>query len=284
MPQDGFAAVVETVNQERCYTVMKPVTTYRTVRQNCGRWVWQASCQQGPSLPRIVCDPCGRPKLCMVPGATFTAYRPVWSPNIVERQIPCTTWVRQVVKQSCPVQVCRYVPEVVVEKIPVRTCRIVREEVVEKIPVRTCRWVEETVETKIPVRTCRWVAEECVRSVPVRTCKMVSEVKTCRTPYCVTKQVPYTLTQRVSRCVPKQVPVTYTRYVAKLVPRQVAYEVCRIVPGAAYYNPNPYCNPCGITPSQDASGPTEHKAAKPEPEPEPEKDPKSDPNGPKISA
>ena len=109
--------VVETVNQERCRTVYKPVTTMRTVRKDCGHWVAQPVCRPGYALsgfreydgsllpaeeeacletrPRV-----GRRVVACV------------CPNVVEQQIPCTTYVAQVVRESCPVQVCRYVPEV----------------------------------------------------------------------------------------------------------------------------------------------------------------------------
>mgnify|MGYP001811997653 CR=1 FL=1 len=222
--------VVETVNRERCYTVMRPVTTYRTVRRDCGRWTVQRTYRPGPMMPRCVRDACGRPRICMVQCPGRYVCRRVWCPNIVEQQIPCTRMCPQVVRKVCPVQVCRMVPTTVTCKIPYRVCRYVCEEQVCKVPVRTCRYVCETVTNRIPVRTCRMVCEEKVCKVPVRTCRMVQEVKTCRGPYCVEKRVPYTVNRTVTRCVAKCVPQTCTRMVARCVPRQVAYEVCRVVP------------------------------------------------------
>jgi len=261
---------------------MKPVTTYRTVRKDCGHWAYKPV--QLPGLPWLttVNDCCG-PRLCMTWTPGLTLHRPVWCPNIIEQQIPCTTYKPEIVRQQYTVQVCRYVPETVVEKIPVKTCKWVREVIVEKIPVRTCRWVCETVTKKVPVRTCKVVYEEHVRTVPVKTCKWVEEQRTCQIPYCVTKQVPYTVIRRVARCVEKKVPVTCTRMVAKCVPRQVAYDVCRIVPTTvcptnSCFSPF-FSGGCGV-PSKGDSEPKTYKSEKQPLDPEPEGNPMSDPGPP----
>jgi hypothetical protein len=122
--------VTETVNQERCYTVMRPVTTYRTVRRDCGQWTTQQVYHPGPVCPVLVPDACGVPRVCMTQRPGFTTCKRVWCPRVVEQQVPCTTYQPQVVRQNCPVQVCRNVPEVVVSKCPVQVCRMVCEEVV----------------------------------------------------------------------------------------------------------------------------------------------------------
>ena len=268
--------VVETVNHERCYTVMKPVTTYRAVRQDCGHWETRTCYHPGPVVPRVVCDPCCGPRVCMTQCPGFTTCHKVWCPQIVERQVACTSYCPQVVREQCPVQVCRMVPECVVERVPVQVTRLVREEVVDRIPVRTCRLVHETRTCRVPVRTCRMVCEEKVRQIPVTTCRMVHETRTCRVPYCVSTQVPYTVTHRVAHCVPRNVTETCTRMVSRCVPRQVAYEVCRVVPVTVC--PDSSCSTCadgscGTAPMEayPATPPTESA-------PEPGQSPPSQPN------
>ncbi|MCH7688704.1 MAG: hypothetical protein IH899_18805 [Planctomycetes bacterium] len=249
---------------------------------------WAFRPVQLPGLPwlRTVNDCCG-PRLALASTPGLTLHRPVWCPNIVEQQVPCTTYVPQVVRQQCPVQVCRYVPETVVEKIPVKICKWVREEVVEMVPVRTCRWVTETVTKQVPVRTCRIVCEERVRKVPVRTCKWVEEQRTCKVPYCVTKQVPYTVTQRVARCVAKKVPVTCTRMVAKCVPRLVAYEVCRLVPTTVCPTNScfsPFSSGSCSVPAGVSSGAKTYESNKIVPIPGREADPNRNPESPQPKA
>jgi hypothetical protein len=87
--------VTETINQERCYIVMRPVTTYRTVSEDQGCWTTQKVCIPGPVVPRLVCDPCCGPRICMVrcPGVTTGMLkRPAlalhWQPDRPRRPTP----------------------------------------------------------------------------------------------------------------------------------------------------------------------------------------------------
>jgi hypothetical protein len=179
----------------------------------------------------------------MVQCPGFTTCRRQWCPQIVAQQIPCTTYQPQVVRQSCPVQVCRVVPEQIVENCPVQVCRTVARQVTENIPHRVCRMTCRTVTQRIPYQVCRMVTEQCTRKVPVHTCQMVTETQVQKVPYCVAKQVPFQVTRKVAKCVTRQEPVTYTRMVAKCTPRQVAYEVCRLVP--VQECGGQVCNNCG---------------------------------------
>jgi hypothetical protein len=276
--------VTETVMQERCYTVMRPVTTYRTVTEDRGCWTTQRVCIPGPVVPRLVCDPCCGVRVCMVRCPGIQTCRRVWQPNVVCRQIPCTTYCPQVVRQQCPVQVCKYVPECVVEKVPYRTCKMVCEEIVEKVPVRTCRWVRETHTQRVPVRTCRMICETQTRKVPIQTCRWVEETCTRKVAFCVTKQVPYTVTERVAHCVAKCVPETCTRMVAKCVPRQVAYEVCRMVPVTVCPNAcgTPGCSDCATGDCGLGSSATPTYEGTDNLAPIPERAPITDPTVPEV--
>ena len=195
--------VVETVNTERCCTVMRPVTVYNTVQRDCGTWQTVTDYHPGPVVPQCVCDPCCGWKTCMVQCPGFTTCRRVWCPRVVCEQVPCTTYRCEVVRQQVPVQVCRMVPRTICEKIPVQVCRTVCQEVCEKYPVQRCSYVCEQMTQRVPVQTCRLVCEEHTRQVPVTTYRMVQEPRTCRVAFCVPTQVPYTVERCIPRCVCK---------------------------------------------------------------------------------
>jgi hypothetical protein len=229
---------METAERDEAYTVMQPVTTYRTVYSDQGGFMDQTTVTPGPTktrlkwLPRAeFCDPVTgqatyqRPGLAWVPEqcpATVTVNR-VWVPNVVAQQVPQTSYVQSVATRKVPVQVCRTVNEEVVRKVPVQVCRVVQEEQVRRVPVTTYKQVVERVEQQTPVQVCRMVEEEVVRRIPVTTCRMVTEervdqipVKTCRmeavqqtvqVPRVVCKKVPVVYTQRVPRVVCMRVPV-----------------------------------------------------------------------------
>jgi len=97
--------VTEVVQQERCRTVMRPVTTCRTVQQDCGRWTMQKTCRPGPSLPRMVCDPCCGWRVAMVPGPPVATYRPVYEPNIARSRFPAPPGRRKSSASQCR---CRF--------------------------------------------------------------------------------------------------------------------------------------------------------------------------------
>ncbi len=152
-----YKQVQETINQERCYTVREPVTTYRTVRQVVGTWKTEQVYIPGPRIPRMTIDPCsGCPRWCLTQCPGYTSCRRVYCPQVCERQVPCTTYTCRVVKQNCPITVCRTVPQTVTENIPYTTTRMVQQEVCENIPVQVCTYVTENKTERILTRPAGW--------------------------------------------------------------------------------------------------------------------------------
>ncbi len=135
-----------------------PVTTTRTICYDAGHWV-------------CTVDKCGRP-------------RKVWCPNIVTKEVPCTTYrlewdeVPYTYKRTIyetkfvtrKVRVCNYRCEVRTKEVPcVRyEPRVVEKQVqvpvyktvVEEKKVKCIEWVPEVVEREVEVTVCKWVPAE----------------------------------------------------------------------------------------------------------------------------
>jgi hypothetical protein len=232
--------VTETIEQERRYTVMRPVTRYETRYVDQGCYVDQVV-QLPPSAPirrgltwmpaAPVLNPVSGQLEYQRPGFVWATVQPppqqvvqkVWKPNLVAVQAPVTEYCPQQVVEKVPVQVCRQVPEQMTRKVPVQVCRLVTEEHVRKVPYTVCRQVVERVEHKVPVKVCRIVTEEHVRQVPVtvcryvqeervepyqvRVCRMVEKQQTINVPRTVCRKEPVTYTYRVPRTILMKVPV-----------------------------------------------------------------------------
>ena len=145
-----------------------PVTTTRTVCYDAGRWV-------------CTVDHCGRP-------------RKVWCPNIVTKEVPCTTYrleweevpytyqrtVYETKWETRKVRVCtfrcevrtkevprvRYEPKVVEKQVQVPVFKTV----VEERKVKCVEWVPEVVEREVGVMVCRLVLVEpsCDKPAPTQ--------------------------------------------------------------------------------------------------------------------
>lgn len=154
--------VYQTVQQTRCRLVCEAVTTYCTVRRDCGHWETQAAA--GPT-----CGDCGSCSACCQP-----CPQRVWVPNIVEQRVPRTRYVTRTVREVVPVQICRYVPETVTRTVKVPVCRVVPEVVVRTVPYVTCKMVTEEVVRKVPYCVCKQVPYtvqvRVPRYVPRPTC------------------------------------------------------------------------------------------------------------------
>jgi hypothetical protein len=275
------------VEKEICCTVMKKVTTKKTICEDQGYWVTREICQPGVMMPSLQWDCCILPRLCMRQGPSIRMQKKEWCPNVVSREVDCVTYVPEIVKKTVKHKVCRYEREEIVEQIPVKTCRWVCSTETYKIPVKTCEWVCETKTKTIKHRTCKMVTEEHTRKIPVRTCTYVKTTKTKRVPYCVSKQVEYTVKKRTARCVPKTVEFKRCHMVCKRVPRIVEYEVCRIVPTTVC------CCVGGCATYGTKESAKQHESLKPTPaaEPVPEGEDKKDeavpstkPAAPKVKA
>jgi hypothetical protein len=231
--------VMETAERTECYTVMQPVTTFRTECVDQGCYVDQVACQPGRVRNRLrwqpgacVVDPLtgmsyyDRAGLVWVPeqGPSRQVVTRVWQPNLVTRQVPVTQHVARQVTRKVPVQVCRNVDEQRVRKVPYQVCRTVHEAHVRKVPYQVCRQVVERIEQKVPEQVCRMVAEQRVRRVPVTTCRMVYEQKVEPYQVQVCRMVASQETVRVPRIVEKRIPVTYTYRVPRTVVMRVPIE------------------------------------------------------------
>ncbi|MGE0608655.1 MAG: hypothetical protein AB7O62_16290 [Pirellulales bacterium] len=242
-------AVTETAEREVNRTVMEPVTTYRPVQVDRGGYVCQQVCRPGATVNRLrwqsgkcIVDPATghtayqRGGLYWVP---FTApsqieVQKVWQPNIVEEQVPQTSYVARVETYKVPYQVQRYVDEEMVRTVPVRTCRMQTEEFVRRVPYTVQKQVVERVEQQVPVQVCRYERQEMVRKVPVTVQRMVYEERVEETPVQVCRYEQVVQTQRTPRTVCKKVPVSYTCRVPRLVVKRVPVDECTPVFGDVY--------------------------------------------------
>ncbi len=90
--------VTDIVEREICETVLKPCTTVRTVCEDRGSWTYQQKCLPGLPLLTLQCSPCmPLPQLAWTQTPGLSWYKPKWCPNVVTRQVECTTMVPEVV-------------------------------------------------------------------------------------------------------------------------------------------------------------------------------------------
>lgn len=159
--------LVETALREQRYTLFEPVTVYQPQTVDQGQFVeeqvvtprkpatrlkwipggWTVDAQTGQNYWK---PPMLRP--VQVARAPRVETRRVWRPNLVETQVPTTS----------------YQPRVHVRKVPVEQVRFVEERRTRQVPQRVCRMVEQEIVRRVPVTVCRTVYEEKVERVPVR--------------------------------------------------------------------------------------------------------------------
>lgn len=183
---------------------MEPVTTSRTVTVDRGCWETRVV----GTVP--VCGPCDT-----------VACRPivnkVWCPNLVQVEVPCTTY--RPVQVPVEVRYCTTVWEPQVRKCVQRVCRYQpREEVYN---YTTCRMVSKTGVRKVQV--CRYVQETSVRVVDYTEWVPRTEVREVKST--VYDCVPEEKVVQVNVCVPVQVEKEIQVAVCKMVPQTVTRRV-----------------------------------------------------------
>lgn len=224
--------VTRTVMQNQQTTEMQQVTTFRVETVDQGNFVDQQTCVQNRGRNRLqwlpghnVADPATgtarwqRGGLFWVPtpGASQVVTNRVWVPNVVQRQVPVTQMVPQVVNRQVPIQVTEMVNEVQTRDIPFQVCQMQQEEQVTQVPITVCRPVTRQVVNKFQVQVCNWQSQEMVQRVPVTTCKVQYEERVEQIPVKTCKWVAETSTVMQPETVAKWVQVTYTRMVPKTV-------------------------------------------------------------------
>ena len=144
-------------------TMLKPQTTTRTQYVDQGCYEDQQVVVPGHTSYRLrwqraalACDPATGAQVYQPGGLYWVAHQGpsrthverVWRPQMVEQQVPCTTYVPETTAHQVPVQVCRMVCEERVEDVPVQVCRMVAVEQTVQVP--------RTVAHRVPVTyTCR---------------------------------------------------------------------------------------------------------------------------------
>ena len=83
----------------------------------------------------------------------------VWVPEVCEKQIECTKYVRE----TC------------VKKVPYTVCKMVPEQRVKTCTYQVCHMVKEVCEKRIPYTVCKMVPEQRVKTCTYQVCKMVPE-------------------------------------------------------------------------------------------------------------
>ena len=181
-----------------------PVTVTKTVCVDEGCWQKQmveVPCRRKPAHRKgCGCGSCCEP--CEVP--TRTVCRRVWVPNIVKKEIQCTSC--KVVKEQVPCEytVTVYKPETRTKMVKVcsyktelrtrtaRRCHIELEKKTREVCYTVC--IAKTREVEVPITTYRCIPETCTQTytvcvpvhgekeVEVRVCKMVP--KTVKVPVC----------------------------------------------------------------------------------------------------
>lgn len=159
--------LVETALREERFTLFEPVTVYRPQTVDQGQFVEEQVATPRKPATRLKWIPGGwtldaqtghhywkpplvRPVQVARPPRIET--RRVWRPNLVETQVPTTT----------------YEPRVHVRKVPVQQVRFVEERRTRQVPQRVCRMVEQEIVGRVPVTICRTVYEERVEQIPLR--------------------------------------------------------------------------------------------------------------------
>ena len=191
--------VHETREREVCYTVCKPVKYTKTIQCRTGRWETQVCEKPGPVVTKCVqepgCwvwDPCkcrcvyvpGQCKQVQIQCPPIRVCKKVWVPEIVEKEVECTKYVRETCVKKVPYTVCRMVPEQRVKTCTYRVCKMVREQRVKQVPYTVCKPVcyEKTIQCVQYVP--RKVAYTVTRCVPRVVCTQVPVKVCCPVPRC----------------------------------------------------------------------------------------------------
>ncbi len=219
--------VTETVVQSQNYTTYEPVTTMRIETVDQGGYVDHLVARPGVVQTRLqwlpgtcAVDPVTgtttryRGGLHWVPQQTPTTYQVQrqYVPNIVQRQVPQTTYVQKVETRQTPVTVTK----------------LVNEWVEEPYQVRVQKWTEQLMERPVTVTTQRIEYEARDEPYQVQVCKWISESQTVQVPRTVAKWVPYTTTRMVPKTVAMKVPVD-----------QCGTVVTNFAPSVSYYSAGP---------------------------------------------
>ncbi|KKL79749.1 hypothetical protein LCGC14_2011690 [marine sediment metagenome] len=214
----GLQAGLGDQEREICYTVCKPV--WETKTKVCsGHWetreIAPRACEPAACEPEACCPV----RQCRV-----------WVPEIIEKQIECTKYVRETCVKKVPYTVCRMVRENRVKTCTYKVCKMVPEQRTRTCTYKVCRMVRENRVKTCTYKVCRIVTECRTKEIPYKVCKMVPETCTKRVAYTVCKPVHYQRTINCVRMVPKRVPYTVTRCVRKVICKQVPVKVCCPVP------------------------------------------------------
>lgn len=230
--------VQETVYQQQNYTAYQPVTTYKTQLVDQGGFVDSVNYQPGTTRNRLAWIPRGygndqmsgqtfyhRGGLYWTPQTTPGAYtvNRAYVPNVVQQQIPVTSYMPQVVTQQVPVNVTRYQDEVVTQQVPVQVQKIEQVEEIRQTPVTVQRPVTQRINRQVEVQTVRWEKQEMVRQIPVtvqrieyenveqeypvQVMKMITETKAVSVPVTTRKVVPVESVQRTPRVITQRIPL-----------------------------------------------------------------------------
>jgi len=175
---------IRTASRTVCKRI--PVTETRTVRVDEGCWETQAvevpcSPCRGCHLRKRCCGECS----CCDPCApkTRTVCKRVWVPNIVEKEVDCTSY--KLVREEVP---CNYTVTVCTPETRTRTVR-----------VRDCKTETRTRTFKV----CHYEQEQRTREVNYTVCVAKTREVECQVTCC--KNVPVTKTVSYTVCVPVMV-------------------------------------------------------------------------------
>lgn len=219
--------VTETVIQNQNFMTYEPVTTMRTETVDQGGFVDQVVSQPGSVRNRLQWLP-GTYATNPATGTT-SWYRGGY--HWVPLQAPPTYQVqRQYVPNVVQVQVPQtsYVQKVVTQQTPVTVTKVVDEWVEEPYQVQVQKWTEQLMERPVTVTTRRIEYEARDEPYQVQVCKWVAETQNVRVPRTVAKWVPYTTTRMVPKTVAMQVPVD-----------QCGTVVTNFAPTVTYYSAGP---------------------------------------------
>jgi len=249
--------VTETVVQNQNFLTYEPVTTLRTETVDQGGFVDQVVVQPGQVRNRLqwlpgtyAVDPVTgtstwyRGGFHWVPQQAASSYQVQrqYVPNVVQRQVPQTSYVQKVVTQQTPVTVTK----------------MVGEWVDEPYEVRVQKWTEQLMERPVTTTTQRIEYEARDEPYQVQVCKWIAESQTVKVPRTVAKWVPYTTTRMVPKTVAMNVPVDSCGTVmTNFAPTVSYYSAGPPVAVPATQAANKEATEVGEAPAEAAGEPTE---------------------------
>ncbi len=181
-----------------------PVTTKKVVCVDEG--CWQRQTVEVPCRPKLKhrrgcgCDSCCEP--CEVP--TRTVCRRVWVPNIVQKEVECTSY--KMVAEQVP---CEY------------TVTVCKPETRTRM-VKVCSYKTELRTRTVP--RCTYELEQKTRDICYTVC--IAKPRQVEVPITCCRNVPETSMQTYTVCVPVEVEKEVEVCVCKMVPKTVKVPVC----------------------------------------------------------